>query len=122
MKDQLKKHLTIIAAAHIAFGALGLVVALAFSLALVGGGLISGNQDALAITTVVATVFGGFTAALSLPMLLAGAGLLRFKPWARVLTLILAVLNLLNIPVGTILGAYTIWALMSDEAEALFIN
>ena len=122
MEDQIKKHVTILAAAHIGFGALGLFVALAFFMAIVGGGLISGDQDAIAITSVVGTIVGSVLGVLSLPAVLAGAGLLRFKAWARMLTLILAAINLPNVPLGTIIGGYSIWVLMSDEAEALFTN
>ena len=42
----------------------------------------------------------------------AGWGLLERETWARPLTLILGFLSLLNLPLGTALGIYTIWVLM----------
>ena len=56
----------------------------------------------------------------SLPGLLAGYGLLNYKPWARILTLILCFVNLLNIPLGTVLGLYGLWVLLSREGEQFY--
>jgi len=120
MQTDVKKHITVVGAIHIAFGVLGLVLGAFVFLIVVGTGLLSGDRDAFAITSVIGTAVSGFMGVLSLPSVLAGAGLLRYKPWARLLTLILAALNLVNIPLGTLLGIYTIWVLLQDETEALF--
>ena len=42
-----------------------------------------------------------------------GLGLVKRASWAGVLVLILAILNLMVVPVGTALGSYTLWALFS---------
>lgn len=52
--------------------------------------------------------------------ILAGYGLLNHKGWARILAIILAILNLILFPIGTALGIYTLWVMFNDEAEALF--
>ena len=57
---------------------------------------------------------------LSLPGIIAGIGLLKFRPWARILTIVLSALNLMNIPFGTILGVYGLWVMLSDEGSRLF--
>ena len=69
--------------------------------------------------------FAGATLALmllvlALPGLLAGWGLLLYKPWARILTIVLSALNLINFPIGTILGIYGLWVLLNKETERLF--
>jgi hypothetical protein len=46
-------------------------------------------------------------------------GLLQRKEWGRILVLIISFINLLHIPVGTILGGYSIWVLMNDETVRL---
>jgi hypothetical protein len=61
-----------------------------------------------------------FLLALSLPGIVAGIGLLKFRPWARILTIVISVLNLLNIPWGTILGIYGLWVMFSEEGARLF--
>jgi hypothetical protein len=50
----------------------------------------------------------------------AGSYLLMFKAWARILAIILAILNLILFPIGTALGIYTLVIMFNDEAEALF--
>ena len=57
---------------------------------------------------------------LSIPGIVAGFGLLKRKPWARILTIVLSVLNLINIPFGTALGIYGLWVLFSQETAQLF--
>jgi hypothetical protein len=51
---------------------------------------------------------------------LAGWGLLERKPWSRTLALLLGVLSLLDIPIGTALGIYTLWALLPSKTEEEF--
>lgn len=55
--------------------------------------------------------------------LMAGWGLLQREPWARILAIVLAFISLLNVPLGTALGIYTLWVLLPDrsarEYEAL---
>jgi len=47
----------------------------------------------------------------------AGWGLLQRERWARTLTLVLSFLALLNIPLGTALGVYSLWVLLPEESE-----
>jgi hypothetical protein len=47
----------------------------------------------------------------------AGVGLRRHEDWARVTAIVLGFLDLLHVPLGTALGIYTIWALLSRGAE-----
>lgn len=49
--------------------------------------------------------------------LLAGWGLLERQPWARTLTIVLGCLNLVDMPIGTALGVYTLWALLPSRSE-----
>ena len=61
-----------------------------------------------------------FLCLLSLPGVICGFGLIKLKSWARVLTLVLAVLNLPNVPLGTALGIYSFWVLLNQETELVF--
>ncbi|HEY1205838.1 MAG: zinc ribbon domain-containing protein [Bryobacteraceae bacterium] len=49
--------------------------------------------------------------------LAAGAGLLQRQPWARVLAIVLAFINLVDMPFGTALGIYTLWVLLPAKSE-----
>ncbi|NLD63757.1 MAG: hypothetical protein GX646_07650, partial [Bacteroidales bacterium] len=53
-------------------------------------------------------------------MIAGGIGLFYCKPWARILTLVMAALGLLNVPVGTLKGVYIIWVLVQSETISLF--
>jgi hypothetical protein len=56
----------------------------------------------------------------SLPALVAGVGLLRWRPWARILTLVLAVFQLPHFPAGTVLAVFAGWVLLNPEVAARF--
>jgi hypothetical protein len=116
----MKGHLTIVAALSIGFGALGVFIALIVFVAVVGGGVLSGDPEAMSITAIVGTAVSGFIALVSVPDIIAGIGLLKRKSWARILALIIACLDLIMIPIGTIIGAYCIWVLVHDDTVKLF--
>ncbi len=116
----MRQHVTLLGALLIAHSILGLLIALIVFISVAGGGLLSGDAEAMMITGTVATVIGGFFALISLPGLIAGIGLLSLKPWSRILAMIVCVLTLIHIPLGTALGIYGLWALAKDESAALF--
>jgi len=49
--------------------------------------------------------------------IIAALGLMAYAPWARILILVLAIINLIHLPLGTALGIYTLWALFSTGAD-----
>ncbi len=114
------KHISILGALYIAFGIYNLFIGLAGLLVLSGMGFFSGDQNALAIMAVVGYFLLLFFLVIAVPSLMAGVGLLKRKEWARILTLVLGFLSLVNVPLGTALGIYTIWVLVQPEAVALF--
>ena len=75
---------------------------------------------AVPVLVTIGTVVAGFLALLSIPGLIAGWGLLYFKPWARILTIVLSALHILNVPFGTALSIYGFWVLLSEEGSRLF--
>ncbi len=89
-------------------------------MAIVGGGVLSGDPEAMSITAIVGTSIAGFIALISVPDIIAGIGLLKRKSWARILALILACIDLIFIPIGTIIGIYCVWVLVHDETVKLF--
>src|SRR5262249_5885578 len=55
-----------------------------------------------------------------LPGLIGGLGLLRLKPWARIVLIILSAILLLEFPIGTALGGFGLWVLLSRAGQAVF--
>ncbi len=126
----MEQHVRILGILHIALGALGLVGALVL-LAIFGGiaGIITQTPgtDTAAYNAIpiLGIIFGGIAllvAVISLPGIIAGIGLLRFRPWGRVLGIVISALDLLNVPFGTALGVYGLWVLLQARTELLFRN
>jgi hypothetical protein len=49
--------------------------------------------------------------------LVAGLGLLQRQEWARTVALVVGFLALLNVPIGTALGIYTLWVLLPAQSD-----
>ena len=113
-------HVKIIGWLHIIFGLLGVLTAFALFGGGMLGGMFSGSLKGMVGMGLIGTFAGVVVAALAIPGLIAGYGLLKYYEWARILMIVIAVLELIRFPVGTILGIYTLWALSSAEGAALF--
>lgn len=83
-------------------------------------GLVTSDATAMAILSTVGLSGAAFFAVLALPGLIAGYGLLTRRPWARILSLVVAILGLANFPVGTAIGVYAFWVLLQNEAVDYF--
>ena len=113
-------HVKVLGWLHLIFGALGLLAAFAVMGGTVLGGLFSGSLTGMIGLSMIGTFAAVIIIAYAIPGLLAGYGLLKFAPWARVLTIVLALFELLRFPFGTCLGVYSLWVLLSADGAALF--
>ncbi len=120
-------HVKVLGVLYLALSALGVLAALFLGLALGSSAAIVGatadpHDAAIAIPIIgmAGTALVVFLLAVSLPGLITGFGLLAYKPWARILGLVLSVINLINIPFGTVVGIYGLWVLLNKETERLF--
>jgi hypothetical protein len=125
--NPMQNHVKILGILHIVFGALGILMALGM-LALFGGiaGVVGMNASSDEAAVAV-PILGGIGAlifvsmlVLSVPGIIAGIGLLSYKPWARILGIIISILDLVQFPFGTAIGFYGIWVLFSRDGTALF--
>lgn len=71
---------------------------------------------------VVALIYICYSVLMAAPVAIAGKGISEFKPWARTFGMLIAAINMLNFPIGTAVGAYTVWALSDETTEFLFEN
>ena len=119
-------HVKVLGVLYIVLSGLGVCAALFLGLLFgTAGGVVAANADAdaavaLPFIGLAGTALVTFLLAISLPGLITGIGLLKFKPWARIVGIVLAAINLINIPLGTILGAYGLWVLLNKDTERLF--
>ena len=116
----MRSHVQVVAWLHIGLGALGIMGAGIAFLAIAGGGLLSGELEAIAVTGTLGILIAGFVFLISVPGIIAGVGLLKYRPWARMLTLVVAAFELLHVPFGTALGIYTFWVLLNERTKPLF--
>ena len=122
-KRNMKQHVSFVGALHIGFGLLGLAGAMAiffgfqFLFEFVEDEPIA--QDVLSFVGNSVAMILVFFSSLGI---IGGAGLFSFRPWARILVMIVSAMNCINVPVGTAKGVYSIWVLMQPETIELFEN
>jgi len=80
----------------------------------------TGLELAAGLTTVVFAVIGAFALLWGGAHVWAAALLGKRRPFGRVLSLGLALVNLLVLPFGTALGVYALWILLTNEGRRLF--
>ncbi|MGA2586148.1 MAG: hypothetical protein ABSF88_03870 [Candidatus Aminicenantales bacterium] len=117
----MQDHVKIIGILWIVFGCLSLIAALFLYLILFGVSFIPdvGAEEA-GILRIVGIAVGGFLALLGIPKIIGGIGLLKGREWGRIMVLAVSFLSLLNIPLGTALGIYSIVILLNKETLPLF--
>jgi hypothetical protein len=120
-------HVKVLGVLYILLSALGLCAALFLMLALgAASGIVASTADpsdaavALPIIGISGTALVAFLLLVSAPGLFVGIGLLKFRPWSRILGIALSAINLIHIPFGTLLGIYGLWVLLNKDAERLF--
>jgi hypothetical protein len=118
-------HVKLLAWLNIIYGGLIAVAGLVVFL-IMGGiagfvGASASPDDRVAVP--ILGMIGGFVfivlLVLSLPSIVTGIGLLHYKPWARIVGIVLSALHLPGIPFGTALGIYGLWVLLNRETEML---
>ena len=118
--NPMEKHITLVAVLNIVFGTLGMLIGITTLAAISGGGLISRDPTAMKITGIVGPAVGFFFFLTSLPEVIGGIGLLKRRGWARILVMIISILDLLAIPIGTAIAIYTLWVLLNEKTAQLF--
>jgi hypothetical protein len=109
-------HTRVAAILHIVSGALLLLVFAVLG-AMVGafgalGPSIGVDRDLAAWVGGLGILFLGIFALLAVTEIVGASLLLRGSDVGRVITIVFSVLSLLNVPIGTALGAYSLWALL----------
>jgi hypothetical protein len=113
-------HVQILGWLFILKSAIVLILGLVSMLILPAAGLFSGDETAVPILGTIGVIGALFFVFLAVPGLVAGYGLLKQRPWARILTLLLAVFELFQFPLGTLLGVYAFVVLLQDSANQYF--
>jgi hypothetical protein len=67
----------------------------------------------------ILTVVGFFILIFSIIGIIGAIGVIKRKEWGRITLLVISFFNLIHIPLGTVLGVYSIWVLLNDETIRL---
>ncbi|HEX4915032.1 MAG TPA: hypothetical protein VFV51_13785 [Vicinamibacterales bacterium] len=124
----MKRHVEFLSTLYLVWGAIFVLVAVAgFALAAGAAALATstgavrfGSEMAARLTAVSIGVIAVIALMWGVMHLFVGRTLRRYRPSARLMSLGLAVGNLILFPFGTGLGAYACWVLLKDEGRALF--
>ncbi len=119
----MKIHVNIVAALRIFSGGVGILASVAIFVIFVGfgllGGISTGDEEAY-ILAIIGPIIGLAVLLLSLPELIGGLGLLKMRNWGRILVIIVSIIGLIQFPLGTAIGIYSIWVLFHKETIELF--
>jgi len=117
----MKDHIKVVGILWVLFGAFWLCLASFALLVFLGVAMIPNVENVgPGLLRLIGVIVSAFLAALGLPQIIGGLGLLARKEWARILILVLAFLALVNVPFGTALGVYTLIVLFNPETVGLF--
>jgi membrane associated rhomboid family serine protease len=121
-----ERHVTLLGILEAIWGALAMLVGV--SMLLQAGGAAAELIDpvgttvelAAGLTAAIFAVIGMFALLWGGAHVWAAALLKRRRPFGRILSLALAVVDLLVLPFGTALGAYAMWVLLTNDGRRLF--
>jgi len=112
----MKAQIELVGILHIVYSGLGTLIAIVCFVLLSGIGMITGDETAMGVLGLIGVLVGTFLFVVSVPGLIAGIGLLKFRSWSRLLAIVVSCLDVFNIPFGTALAVYTFYVLMNNEA------
>ena len=126
MPEPIERHVDLLGVLETLWGALAILVGV--SMLLLAAGAVAAALDPIGEAMgFAAGLTAGVFAAIGLFALLWGGAhawaallLKRRRPLGRIVSLGLAVVNLLVLPFGTAFGAYALWVLLTNDGRRLF--
>lgn len=124
----MKRHVDFLSTLYVTWGAIFALVAVAgfalaggaFAIAESTGPVRFGSEMAARLTAVTISIISVIALVWAALHIIVGRMLKKLRPSARLMTLGLAVGNLILLPFGTALGVYALWVLLKDEGRRLF--
>lgn len=124
---EMETHVKVLGVLFIVLSGLCLIAALFLMLAVgAAAGIVGAAAErpdaavAIPIIGIAGSALVAYLLLTSLPGLVTGIGLLKHRPWARIAGVVLSAINLIFIPLGTILGIYGLFVLLNSATEPLF--
>jgi hypothetical protein len=125
---RVKRHVEFLSTLYVAWGAIFALVAVAgfalaggaFAIAESTGPVRFSSEMAARLTGITITVISLIALVWAILHIVVGRRLRKLRPSARLMSLGLALGNLILFPFGSALGAYAMWALLRDDGRRLF--
>lgn len=131
----MRDHLKILGILNIVMGGLTVLVGIVAFLAMgsiagiIAASLASADasdfRDGVVAAPIIASIGFGvacFFLVLGLPSIIGGWGLMRFRPWSRMLMIVVSIFQLFHVPLGTALGVYGLWVLFDVDAQRILAS
>jgi len=117
----MEQHVKAVAWLQIGLSIVWIILGFAMAAILIGVGVASHDRDAVEILSIIAPIIIVFCVLTSIPSIVGGIFLLKHKEWSRILVIVVSFIDLINFPIGTALGIYSLWVLLNKDTIKLFI-
>ena len=124
----MRRHVDFLSALYVAWGAIFALVAIAgfalaggaFAIAQSSGPVHFGSEMAARLTGVTIVIISFIALVWAALHIIIGRRLKKLRPSARLMSLGLALGNLILFPFGSALAGYALWVLLKDDGRRLF--
>ena len=110
-------HVRTLGTLNIVFGIFSALFGLGIFIAFGSPAAMYHSDDIVGLLLGVSSIFHLLLAA---PCIIGGLHLRSLTEWSRGLLIVTSALNILNVPLGSLLGSYGLWVLLAQETEPLF--
>jgi hypothetical protein len=77
-------------------------------------------REVLDIVPIILVVVGAIMIVVSIVAIIGAIGVMRRQEWGRITLIVVSFFNLPHVPLGTVLGVYSLWVLLNDEIVRIF--
>jgi hypothetical protein len=119
-ENKMKKHVTAVAILQIVFGAFNLIGGFVVGFVFKFAEQMANDPTATQVLNIISIPLTILLCFFGAGMIIGAIGLLAYKAWGKIITLIFGAIGLLSIPLGTFKGVYIIWTLVQPETNELF--
>jgi hypothetical protein len=132
-RRNMEKHITLVGILNIVYESLSIIGAFVLFAISIGfkyffglvcryghNGMDDVPPEIIDIVPLILSVIGIILLVVSIIGIIGAIGVIKRKEWGRITMLVMSFFHLIRIPLGTILGVYSIWALLNDETIRLF--
>jgi hypothetical protein len=129
----MEKHISLVGILNIVYNALGIIGAFVLFAIAIGfryffelisrcghHGMDEIPPEVMDILPFILSIIGILILTFSIIGIIGAVGVLKKKEWGRIIMLVTSFFNLIRMPLGTVLGVYSIWVLLNDETIRFF--